>query len=86
MGLVYDLAKCETPSIGYDMAETSLSNTVLEHLDNTKCHTVLSEHLVLINLFNPQNNIEAGSGTIYFVFTNKEIDLLTDQVNNRLIL
>lgn len=75
---MYDLAKCETPSICYDVAEISLPNTVLEHLDNTNCHTILPEHLIHINLFNSQNNIEVGFGTIYFVFTNKEMEVLAE--------
>lgn len=78
LGLVYDLAKCETPSICYDMAEISLPSTVLEHLDDSKCHTLSPEHFLHINLLSPQDNNEVGSATIYFVFVSKEMEVLTE--------
>lgn len=68
LGLADDLTKYETLFICCDMAEISLPNTVLEHLNNTKYHTLFLEHFIYINLFNTQNDSELDSATICFGF------------------
>lgn len=86
MGLADDLTKYETLFICCDMTEISLPNTVLEYLNTLNTtHFSLNILYTLIYLI-PRMTVSWILLPSVLVFTNKEMEVLSESVNSRLIL